>query len=107
MSYDIDVTVDHGDGYTTTVYDGEITFNVRTMLVEAGLPDSLRSLDSLTAAEAQDQVYEAWKELRTRPSHYRPLQASNGWGTYDQLVPWIKELYIALRTHPRGVVHVS
>lgn len=107
MSYDVDVVVSHGDGYSTTVFDRNITYNLRPMLVAAGLLGSFYSLEGMTAAEAQPIVYGVWRELRTRPEHYAKFDSPNGWGRHKHLLPWIKDFYLALRLHPHGVIYVS
>jgi len=107
MSYDLVIVVDHGDGYKTTVFDRNITYNLRNMLVEAGLPDSLHSLNGKTCRESQDILYTVWHELRTRPYYYKRFDSPNGWGLQKNLLPWIRDLYLKSRQHPRGVIRVS
>jgi len=107
MSYDLSITVDHGDGYKTTVFDANTTYNLRPMIVAAGLPDSLHGLHGKTAAESQDLIYEVWRELRTKPEYYSTFDDPGAWGQHRNLLPWMKHLYIACRTHPRGVIEVS
>ncbi|MDT0211208.1 hypothetical protein [Curtobacterium sp. BRD11] len=107
MSYDIDLIVDHGDGYQTNVFEANITYNLRPMLVEAGLKDSLHSLNGLTAESAAPLIGDVWRELYRRPDHYRQWDSPNGWGLHKNLVPWMKRLYIACRTHPRAIIQIS
>ena len=107
MSYDLEIVVHHPDGYKTTVFDRNITYNLRPMLVAAGLADSLHTLEGMSGKEAQDLLYGVWRELRTRPEHYRSFDSPNGWGLRKNLLPWVRSLYLAVRTHPRGVIHIS
>jgi hypothetical protein len=108
MSYDIHLVVDHGDGYRTTVFSANMTHNVRPMLVAAGLDDSLWILDGKTAGEVSDLMSDVFRRLRRDDGRFiSEREASNGWGTHKQLVPWVKSLYTAIRTHPRAIIRVS
>jgi hypothetical protein len=107
MSYDVNLIVEHGDGYKSHVFWANITYNLRDMLVEAGLADSLWTLDGMSAATAAPIVGDVWRELYRRPDHYRRFDSPNGWGLHKNLVPWMKRLYVACRTHPSATVKVS
>jgi len=107
MSYDIDLVVDHADGYKTTVHEANITYNLRAMFVAAGLPDSLWSLNGLPANQAAELLYPVWRELRTHPDRYEAFNAENGWGRHKHALPFIHDLYLAARCHPRAMINVS
>ena len=107
MSYDIQLVVDHRDGYKTTVFDKNITYNLRQMLVVAGLPDSFWTLDGMVASDAEDLLYSVWRELRTRTDYYEQFNSPNGWGLHKNLLPFIKDMYLASRQHPRGIFRID
>lgn len=108
MSYDVSLTVDHKDGHVTTVFDENITWNVRPMLVAAGLPDSLRGLDDQTAADVSEVLSAAMEKLRLNDGgEISALEPSIKWGTYKQLLPWMEHLHEAVLANPGAVITVS
>jgi hypothetical protein len=104
MSYDIRMTVDHGDGYKTRVADFNVTYNLAPMFRAAGLPESVRSLYGLSGTEAQDLLRETRARMRRKPDYFKTFNPENGWGSYDLALRLLKEMYVMTRLHPRAVI---
>jgi len=106
VSYDIDITVDHEDGYSSGFEVGNMTYNVSTMVKEAcGVTFSW--FDGMTCKQALPILYFCWRNLRRNPSHFRRFEAPNGWGTYEQFMPYMTRFYVMARLHPKGIIRVS
>lgn len=106
MSYDVDMVSADLDGHRVVVYESNITYNLRPMMVAAGLEGGPKALHGKTGREVSDLLYAVWSELRRDPVTYSKLDAPNGWGLYKHLVPWIKAWYLASRTYPSAIVKV-
>lgn len=83
-----------------------ITTNINRMLREAGFP-SWQMLDGLSADVVGLLMGRAVIELGKDPQRYRALQPDNGWGTYEGLIEWMREVLAVLDRHPTGIVRCS
>lgn len=43
-------------------------------------------------------------DMVLNPDKYQPLSASNGWGTYEQFIPWLQKLLEACRQCPNAEI---
>ena len=43
-------------------------------------------------------------KLKSHPEHYKQFDASNGWGTYKDFVPFVEEILDACKEHPKANV---
>jgi len=93
MSYDIDIRVDHPDGYTSNFEVGNMTYNVHAMMVAASTV-SFSDLHDMRCVDATPILGHAWREMKRRPAHYRQFQADNGWGTLDKFMPHLTRFYV-------------
>lgn len=106
MSYDIDIYVTHDDRYTSHFEVGNMTYNIRPMF-RAAVGASFRDFHGMTCAQALPFVMFAWQQMKRRPDEFRKVEASNGWGTYDQFMPFLTKFYVMLRLHPTGIIRIS
>jgi hypothetical protein len=42
--------------------------------------------------------------MKARPKHYEKFNSSNGWGMYENFVPWIERYLEALKEYPESFV---
>lgn len=87
-----------------------ITHNLAKMADEAGIYDVVWRPDENNITHAGQLIKPLENgilELRQNPDKYRPLSASNGWGTYDQFLPWLEKLLQAAKENPTAKVKVS
>lgn len=100
----------HTPQSTNTVFDINITHNLRPMAVEAGVAEVMWS--------PMENGYEyAWQiipklerglsKLEGQPSRFTLLNPSNGWGTYDGFKDSVKATLEACRQHPHARLKVS
>ena len=73
----------------------------------AGVRDALYESDGKTAADILSVLEQGLEDMRADPARFEKFNASNGWGTYANAVPWLAELVLACRKYPSAVVRVS
>lgn len=95
------------------VFTTNITHNLAGMAEEAGIYWAIwhggKSQDGeLRSSEDLIPVIEkGLEDMKQNPDKYKPFSATNGWGTYDQFVPWVEELLQAMRDYPGAKVYCS
>lgn len=92
------------------VYEKNITHNLSRMATEAGFGKQLwhpEETDVVTASQLGYHIDKGIIELESNPEKYKEFSASNGWGTYEQFIPWLKELSQACKEYPDAVVSTS
>jgi hypothetical protein len=106
VSYDIDITVEHPDGYSSSFDVGNMTYNIAEMVRQAcGVTFSW--FDGMSCEKALPLLRFCWLRMKRYPDFFRPFEASNGWGTYDQFMPYLTRFYVMARLHPAGQIRVS
>lgn len=92
------------------VFSTNITHNLNKMSDAAGFYKQLwrpEETDVVTANQLGVHIEKGIKELESKPDHYRQFSAVNGWGTYEQFLPWLRQLLDACRDYPDAIVTVS
>ena len=105
MSLDIWLTAKR----PVTVFDANITHNLGKMADEAGIYDVLwhpEENDIKTAEQLIEPLRMAIENMEATPERYKQFDASNGWGTYEQFLPQLKELLDACKKNPDATVSV-
>lgn len=91
----------------TEVYSANITHNLTEMADEAGIYGLLwRPNENTVALDLIAPLESAIDDMGKRPDHYKAFDWPNGWGTYDDFVPWLKELLAACRSNPDAKIRV-
>ena len=103
---------EHTANTSETVASFNITHNLGSMADVAGIYECLWRPDEQVppitiAGECVSTLRDGLAKLRAEPDKFRPLSASNGWGTYDQFVPWVAEVLAACEANPTALVSVS
>ena len=92
------------------VYSCNITHNLGPMAKEAGMYYCLWRPDEINVKCAKEIVKTLEFGLRMmlqNPDVYRKLDAPNGWGTYNDFIPWLQEYIEACRNYPDATIEVS
>jgi hypothetical protein len=92
------------------VFSANITHNLATMAIEAGIYDAVWRPDENgieRAADIATVLEPALRDMKHRPAHYAQFDSPNGWGTYEDFLPWIEEYLAACLSCPDAVVDVS
>ena len=125
MSLNIDLYFEVQTGNTEEpilqqeVFSANITHNLNNMAEKADFYDALWHLEYIPkglwtkkgkitlAKELFPYLEHGLNQLKTYPEFFKQFSASNGWGTYEQFIPWIEKLIEACKQYPDALVRVS
>lgn len=97
-------------GETEIVYDANTTHNLGAMAKEAGIYQHVwypEELGITTASELIESLTKGILDMKARPNYYKQFNAANGWGTYEQFIPWLEKYLEACTDYPDAVIEVS
>ena len=95
---------------TTGVFSANITHNLGSMAEKAGIYKHLWRPEELGITCAKDLIEPIKKglaDMKARPDYYKQFDAPNGWGTYEDFVPWIEKYLNACIEYPEAEIRVS
>lgn len=105
MSYDIYLEIDTGGPEPAAVgRDFNMTSNVGPMWRKAGA--DLADFHGENAGAMARVLDAAIGKMTAYPDEYRALNPSNGWGTYEGCVEFLRELRDEFTRHPNATVRV-
>lgn len=110
MSLDIYLTLpacEHCGSKGQQVASRNVTHNLGKMAREAGVYEALWRPTENGLKLAGDLIapLEAGiANLRSRPEHFKQFNPENGWGSYDDFVPWLESLLEVCREYPMADV---
>lgn len=113
-----------------TVYETNITHNLNEMADKADIykaiwrpymlhkdfidnnesySDEMLFEESVTmkAKEIIPFIEKGLTDMKHRPEYFRQFDASNGWGTYEQFIPFIEEYLNACKQYPEAIIEVD
>jgi len=93
----------------TRVVSMNITHNLAEMAEEAGIYECLWRPAEVGVSVGADLIApldRAVAEMTADPDRFRKFDAPNGWGTYDDFLPWLEELLQGCKDHPNARVRV-
>lgn len=103
MSLDFSIVAIAG----TNVMDLNITHNIANMWREAGCYDALYNSEGKKASEIVETLRKAVVDMQVFPEKYKNLNSPNGWGTYENALPFLRKILRACEEHPDGEIHIS
>jgi hypothetical protein len=125
MSLDIDLYFEIQTGNIQNeyvVFSTNITHNLNRMADKASMYKALwyltkaeddfyprvdRDISITLAKELLIYLEHGLNQLKTYPEFFKQFSASNGWGTYEQFIPWIEKLIEACKQYPDALLRVS
>lgn len=118
MSLDFSLSMEFDTGgpepYHPELFSANITSNLGEMADEAGIYTALWRPYELTedgsfptAGELIPLLENGLKKLKEDPSYYRQFNSPNGWGMYDNFVPFVEKVLDACKQHPKATVETS
>jgi hypothetical protein len=112
MSLDVWLTmeVDTGGSEPHHVELGSwnITHNLNSMAGEAGFYRQLWHGEGVeTAGDLIEPLEQGLAAMHKDPDKFKLLNPSNGWGSYDSLVPWVTDLLASCKKHPKAKVEIE
>ena len=92
------------------VHSQNITHNLNRMAEEAGLYGLLwrpEENGNPTAADLIAPLEAGIAAMKADPSRFEKFNSPNGWGLYENFLPWLEELLVQCRENPNCVVRAS
>ncbi|MCE6988150.1 hypothetical protein [Dyadobacter sp. CY323] len=86
------------------------THNNRELAMQVGVYDVLwkwKEKNIITGADLIKPVSKGLAELAADPDKYKNLDNPNGWGTYDNFVAFLEELFTQCVLHPEARVEIT
>lgn len=93
-----------------SIWSDNVTHNLVPMAKAAGIYEAVWRPDEhglTTAAQLIPILEEGIARLEAEPEKYCALNPSNGWGSYDDFLPWLKQYRDACKQNPGATVEVS
>lgn len=93
-----------------TVYDANITHNLGKMANEAGVYEHLwrpEGVGITKAAQLIEPLREAVAVMKADPERFQKYNSPNGWGLYENFVPFVEAYLAACIENPDADVSVS
>lgn len=105
----LDVYLKNGED---EVFSANITHNLNVMALQVSeiFYKALWRPEELGAVFAEDIIKELRKgvsKLACAPSYYKKFNSQNGWGVYDNFVPFVINYIEACEKNPKAKVFVS
>lgn len=97
-------------GNREVLYNRNITHNLGKMAAEAGIYDFVWTPNEnglMLASQLIEPIKAGLQRMKDNPEHYSQFSAPNGWGTYEQFIPWIEDYLKALEEYPDALVSTS
>jgi len=91
----------------TDVFDTNITHNISPMWHKAGVYEALYESEGKRPGDYIEAVRAGVADMKAKPDEYNALNASNGWGTYKDALPFLEEVLEAFCKYPDGRIMVS
>ena len=94
----------------TDVVDMNITHNLTAMASAAGIYQHLWRPNEVGVVRGKDLIKPLQigvALMKSDPERFKAFDAENGWGTYEQFIPWLEELLTGCVEHPDAKVGVS
>ena len=91
-------------------YSANITHNLGEMAREAGIYKHLWRPEELGIKIAKELIVpleRGLKLLKDKPSHFKKFDSENGWGLYENFVPFVENYLNACKQYPDSTIEVS
>lgn len=86
-----------------------ITHNLGEMAGEAGIYEAVWRPDENGIVKAKQLIPILEKgitEMETKPEHFKKFDSPNGWGSYENFLPWLRKYLEACRSNPDAEIEV-
>lgn len=106
MSLDVYLKDDDGD----VLFWTNITHNLGRMAKEAGIYEAIWRPEEVPAScpkHVIETIETGLLLMKSDPDRFKKYDSDNGWGTYDQFVPWVEELLHAYKEMPELIIYTS
>lgn len=107
------ISYDKGKTYTKNnekIYCANITHNLNEMATKAGIYEALWRPEEIGATKAEDIIKlleSGLEKLKADPDYFKQFNSPNGWGMYENFVPFVEKYLWVCKQHPNAVIEVS
>ena len=91
----------------TDVASANYTHNVTRMWKEAGVYDALYMSDGKQVKDIIDELNSGLSNMYANPEKYIAMNPTNGWGSYESALDWLKQLISNIESYPDGTICIS
>jgi len=101
--------VAHSAGIPGEVYHANVTHNLNKMAQAAGIYKYVWRPEEVGITKAKELIRPLRKGielLESNPVYFKQYNPSNGWGSYLDFVPWLKQYLRACKQYPEATVSV-
>jgi hypothetical protein len=105
MSLDVSLTLDGEE-----VFSANVTHNLTSMADEAGVYEACwrpEEIGVATAAQLAPPLREGILKMIDDPGRFEAFDPANGWGSYENFLPWLIAYHRACKRYPEAVVRAS
>lgn len=108
LDFFLTISVDTGgeQPHEIELYETNITHNLGKMAREAGIYRALWHGEGKEktgkAGDIIEDLQKGLDDMKSNPDKYKRLDAPNGWGTYEQFVPFVEKVLEACKKHPKA-----
>jgi hypothetical protein len=98
------------DATSSEVYSANITHNLSKMADAAGIYECLWRPEEVGITKASQLIEPLTKGLeflKSDPDRFEKFNSPNGWGLYNNFVPWVERYLEACTEYPDAKVSVS
>ena len=95
--------------YSKILFSANITHNLEDMAEAAGIYEILwhpASAKIFKAGEMIKPLSIGLEKMKADPKHYKTFDSKNGWGTYQDFIPWLEKYLDACKQYPDENVRV-
>jgi len=92
------------------VFSANITHNLNKMADAAGIYQACwrpEEIGAITASDIIPILEKGLADVKSRPEHFKQFDSENGWGTYEDFVPWVESYLSACLEFPEAIIEVS
>ena len=92
------------------IYSSNITHNLGEMADKAGIYYALwrpEEIGKEKAADIIDILKTGLADLKARPEYFEQFNSSNGWGMYENFVPFVENYLNACIANPDAIIEIS
>ena len=117
MSLDVYLNVDKWVSYDNVnfqyqpeqVYSANITHNLNNMAHAARIYDAVWRPDENgyeTAGQIIGVLSSGIEDMKANPEKFKALDSPNGWGKYQDFLPWLEKYLEACKQYPNAKIRV-
>lgn len=90
------------------LYRANITHNLGKMAIEAGIYEYCWRPGEVGVTKAKqliEPLLDGIELMESDPKRFKEFDPSNGWGTYDNFIPWLRNYLEACQRYPDSNVN--